>query len=678
MPLPTTLPIEYNSSSDNKNTKCFTGLQRYEIVKKIGSGNFGSALLVKDRKKDVSASEAYKVLKQICVGVVDPGETIDAMQEAKLLSKLKHASIVQFFESFVDGQFFCISLEYCEGGDLEDAINIQKGIEQSFEELKITSWFKQLLDGVIYMHAKRILHRDLKTRNIFLKNNKIKIGDFGISKILMGTYDKANTFVGTPYYMSPEVLNHEDYDEKCDIWSLGIVLYRMCTFKYPFDGSSLMNIMLKIVSDEMPTIGKHYSESLDNLVQQMFCRSSTNRPTALEISQHRLFTSYASESIKESKSLSARDRIRLKKQKEADEKMEKLKNLARQKLKDNKRNYRKSKESRSKTSIFTNDEIKNKELDFFTMNGLAEYENTNSKTIVFDESKSLNSSSKKVMIPTVSQTYVKTDMGDSLNSFVDDDEIPEDAEMAETLYFLEGFESGGDDVTSSTSSTDSIEETITNFENSDLIGSLSSSSLQDYDEMIENLHEALESNEETQVIKKFDESKKDYGKSSSVNKNYTTSLKKINQNPSKKLNKISKGFSQTHNPSRYEDSHPNVERGFPNTVSFNSLKENNETQINNTQKPMLSSMGMSVMTQKIENMRDKCKSLLGNEKFLQAYDIITKIRFDGDAAASNLKILKSLEKIIPDTSKCMLLEELVFLEQEKFRSTLTNKEAIIN
>ena len=195
--------------------------------------------------------------------------------------------------------------------------------------------------------------------------------------------------------------------------------------------------------------------------------------------------------------------------------------------------------------------------------------------------------------------------------------------------------------------------------------------------MIENLHEALESNEETQVIKKFDDSKKYYGKSSSVNKNYTTSLKKINQNPSKKLNKISKGFSQTHNPSRYEDSHPNVERGFPNTVSFNSSKEN-KTQINNTQKPMLSSMGMSVMTQKIENMRDKCKSLLGKEKFLQAYDIITKIRFDGDAAASNLKILKSLEKIIPDTSKCMLLEELVFLEQEKFRSTLTNKEAIIN
>ena len=65
---------------------------------------------------------------------------------------------------------------------------------------------------------RRVLHRDLKTRNIFLRNNEIKIGDFGISRILLGTYDKASTFVGTPYYMSPEVLNHEDYDEKCDIW----------------------------------------------------------------------------------------------------------------------------------------------------------------------------------------------------------------------------------------------------------------------------------------------------------------------------------------------------------------------------------------------------------------------------------------------------------------------------
>ena len=66
--------------------------------------------------------------------------------------------------------------------------------------------------------CRRVLHRDLKSRNIFLKDNQIKIGDFGISKILIGTSDKASTFVGTPYYMSPEVLNHEDYDEKCDIW----------------------------------------------------------------------------------------------------------------------------------------------------------------------------------------------------------------------------------------------------------------------------------------------------------------------------------------------------------------------------------------------------------------------------------------------------------------------------
>ena len=210
-------------------------------------------------------------------------------------------------------------------------------------------------------------------------------------------------------------------------------------------------------------------------------------------------------------------------------------------------------------------------------------------------------------------------------------------------------------------------------------GSLSSSSLQDYDEMVENFREALVSNEETQVLKKFNgfnESKKDYGKSSSASKNYETPLKKINHKLGLKSNKINKGFSQTHNPSRNEESYPDVERGFSNTVSFNSSKENNKTQINNTQKPMLSNMGKSVMTQKIESMRDKCKTLLGKEKFLQAYDIITKIRFEEDAATANLKILKSLKKIIPDTSKCMLLEELVFLEQEKIRSTFTNKEAI--
>ena len=236
------------------------------------------------------------------------------------------------------------------------------------------------------------------------------------------------------------------------------------------------------------------------------------------------------------------------------------------------------------------------------------------------------------------------------------------------FYFKE-YIFKGDDVTSSTSSTNSIEENLTYTENNDEMDSLSTSSLRDYDEMLENLQEALISNEETQIIKNLNKSNVNL----LANKNYKFSSNKIGQKLNLKPNKKHNVLSNTEIQSRSEENYPDVQKKFPNTVSTFNFKKSNKNKIYSTQKPTISSMGVSVMTQKIENMRDKCKNLLGREKFLQAYDIITKIRFDGDAAKSNLKILKNLEEILPDTSKCMLLEELVFLEQEKFRSTFTNK-----
>lgn len=130
-----------------------------------------------------------------------------------------------------------------------------------FEESLILDWFIQLTTAVKYIHERRVLHRDLKTRfdslslfsnslvllcmcyllpnhcrNIFLKNNLVKLGDFGISRILMGTSDLATTFTGTPYYMSPEVLKHDGYNVKSDVWSLGVVLYELCTLQHAFQG----------------------------------------------------------------------------------------------------------------------------------------------------------------------------------------------------------------------------------------------------------------------------------------------------------------------------------------------------------------------------------------------------------------------------------------------------------
>ncbi|XP_030355291.1 serine/threonine-protein kinase Nek11 isoform X3 [Strigops habroptila] len=190
--------------------------RRYTIQRKLGNGSFGSVYLVSDRK--AKQGEELKVLKEISVGDLKPNETVEANLEAQLLSKLDHPAIVRFYASFVERDSFCIITEYCEGGDLDFKIQEYKESGKIFTQRQILDWFIQLLLGVNYMHERRILHRDLKAKNIFLKNDLLKIGDFGVSRLLMGSCDLATTFTGTPYYMSPEALKHQGYNTKSDIW----------------------------------------------------------------------------------------------------------------------------------------------------------------------------------------------------------------------------------------------------------------------------------------------------------------------------------------------------------------------------------------------------------------------------------------------------------------------------
>ncbi|XP_043730470.1 serine/threonine-protein kinase Nek11 isoform X5 [Cervus elaphus] len=196
--------------------------RRYMLQQKLGSGSFGTVYLVSDKK--AKQGEELKVLKEICIGELNPNETVQATLEAQLLSKLNHPAIVKFHANFVEQDKFCIITEYCEGRDLDCKIQEYKEVGKTFPESQIIEWFIQLLLGVDYMHERKILHRDLKSKNIFLKNNKLKIGDFGVSRLLMGSCDLATTLTGTPHYMSPEALKHQGYDTKSDIWQKKIHL----------------------------------------------------------------------------------------------------------------------------------------------------------------------------------------------------------------------------------------------------------------------------------------------------------------------------------------------------------------------------------------------------------------------------------------------------------------------
>uniref|UniRef100_A0A8C9PQ69 Serine/threonine-protein kinase Nek11 n=1 Tax=Spermophilus dauricus TaxID=99837 RepID=A0A8C9PQ69_SPEDA len=255
--------------------------RRYVLQQKLGSGSFGTVYLVSDRK--AKRGEELKVLKEISVGELNPNETVQANLEAQLLSKLDHPAIVKFHASFVEQDNFCIITEYCEGRDLDYKIQEYKGSGKIFSENQIREWFVQLLLGVDYMHERRILHRDLKSKNIFLKNNLLKIGDFGVSRLLMGSCDLATTLTGTPHYMSPEALKHQGYDTKSDIWSLACILYEMCCMDHAFTGSNFLSIVLKIVEGDTPSLPERYPRELNTIMESMLNKNPSLRPSALEI-----------------------------------------------------------------------------------------------------------------------------------------------------------------------------------------------------------------------------------------------------------------------------------------------------------------------------------------------------------------------------------------------------------
>ncbi|PAA80800.1 hypothetical protein BOX15_Mlig018929g1, partial [Macrostomum lignano] len=253
---------------------------RYRVVRQIGKGAFGTVHLVEDLR---SSEEKFKVLKEVQIGEVDPDETLEVVHEAKLLGKLDHSAILKFYNCFMEPPSFCIVTEYCDEGDLDQCISRLKQAGHNLPVQTTIRWFIQILLGVDYLHGRRILHRDLKTKNIFLKSGTVKIGDFGISRVLMSNSDMASTFLGTPYFMSPELLKHEGYNAKSDIWSVGCILYEMCALEHAFKGAGLMGILFSICGNPCPVIPDRYPPELQAVLEKMLAKDPQDRLSAREV-----------------------------------------------------------------------------------------------------------------------------------------------------------------------------------------------------------------------------------------------------------------------------------------------------------------------------------------------------------------------------------------------------------
>jgi len=176
------------------------------------------------------------VVKTIPLVGLKKEEKEEVKRESLILEALNHPNITKFERQFKDKRNnYNIVMEYVNNGTLEDILVARKGSGIKLSEDQILNYLTQLCLALKHCHDRKILHRDIKGDNIFLNSRDIvKLGDFGVSKILAATKDKCGTMIGTPENMAPEVLNSKQYTSKCDIWSLGILVYRMTMLEAPW------------------------------------------------------------------------------------------------------------------------------------------------------------------------------------------------------------------------------------------------------------------------------------------------------------------------------------------------------------------------------------------------------------------------------------------------------------
>ena len=254
-------------------------IKDYIIKSRLGIGSYGTVYKVCKK----NTNKIY-VIKQVSLLGLGEKEIMEYKSEAKLLSSIKSNYVVKYFDSFIDNHNLNILMEYCDGGDLYQYLEKNKKKKIKLKEKIIWQIFIQMIIGLNSIHKKKILHRDIKSQNIFLtKNLDIKIGDLGVSKKLIQT-NFAKTFIGTPYYLSPEICMEKPYNDKSDIWAIGCILYELCTFNYPFNAKSQGALLLKILNNEPEKIdNNYYSKDLQNMINLLLNKNYELRPSCADI-----------------------------------------------------------------------------------------------------------------------------------------------------------------------------------------------------------------------------------------------------------------------------------------------------------------------------------------------------------------------------------------------------------
>jgi serine/threonine protein kinase len=248
-------------------------MDRYTQLKTIGKGSFGTVTLVRR-----NADSKVLVWKELDYGRMTEREKKHVVTEVNLLRELRHPYIVKYCDRIIDKQTtkLYIVMEYCPGGDLGKLIKKHRTENSYMKEKYIWKFVSQLVLALeeCHMHkdstgnTKPILHRDIKPANIFIDTSgDVKLGDFGLARELSSESKFAETYVGTPYYMSPELISQLKYNKTCDIWAVGCLAYELAALRPPFEASNHLSLALKISEGQFPRIPSRYSDALQQFIQ---------------------------------------------------------------------------------------------------------------------------------------------------------------------------------------------------------------------------------------------------------------------------------------------------------------------------------------------------------------------------------------------------------------------------
>jgi calcium-dependent protein kinase len=259
----------------------------YNFDSQIGAGYYGTVKIAIPKN---DPNKRYAV-KSIDKTKLSPAKIEKLSREIEILSALDHPNILKYYETYNDDQFFHIVTEYCSGGELFERIIKKK----NYTEAEAANVIFKIASAITHCHSLNIVHRDLKPENILYENqtemSDIKIIDFGLSRKYKSELDELHSIVGSPYYVAPEVLEGA-YDAKCDIWSIGVMMYVLLSGTPPFYSENKVELYYKI-RNEQPSFNLKIFQSISkeaiDLMNEMLNKNSKKRPNAIKLLEHKWF-----------------------------------------------------------------------------------------------------------------------------------------------------------------------------------------------------------------------------------------------------------------------------------------------------------------------------------------------------------------------------------------------------